>query len=499
MSESRVGRFVLVRPVRKGGLGLLSIAWDTEKLQLVALKRAGGKLGDAAARFAEERQLTQRLSHVNLVRALDAGDHDGVGWLELELVDGQDLESLLDRARKYDQRLPLPVAGAIVRQVLAALEYAHAQSVVHRDVSPRNVMVGYNGVVHLVDFGLALSEVKSTRTLPGIAPGTAGFLAPEQRLGKPEAASDLYAVGALFWFALTGAPFFGEGEEANTKEQFRNRLSGLAGDLPPLLGTFLWRTLQKSPSERYASAREMGAALEEALGTPLAPQAAVGALVANLFPVEKKMAADEAAGCRTRYSPRSTLVMERNPPPRRRWPLWVGGGAALLLLGEVGWIFYLRLQPPPLSPEIAFEPATPKKPVVTPLTMPAAPVEPAMVHVKPSHPAARTPHPWTPSPSMPAEAAPSAPSSPAHIEAARTLVGRAETKLHEGDYSAAIALSSQAIALGADENAYIVRGVALLRSSGGAADAARDFQRVLAIDPGNATAQAALKSIQEHK
>src|SRR5262249_19410496 len=160
-------------------------------------------------------------------------------------------ESLLERARKFDQRLPLPVVGAIVGQVLAALEVLHCEGVVHRDVSPRNVMVGWDGVVRLVDYGLALAPDMTRHTLPGTGPGTVGFLAPEQRSGKAEPASDLYATGALLWFALTGTPAFGDGEDGNSKEPFRRRLVGLAGDLPPSLVTFLWRALQKSPTQRF--------------------------------------------------------------------------------------------------------------------------------------------------------------------------------------------------------------------------------------------------------
>src|SRR5207253_11163404 len=119
VSEARFGRFILIRPVRKGGLGVMSLAWDEEQSRVVALKRARG--GDA--RFADEIQVTLRLQHAHLARALESGEVAGNAWLGLEWLEGQDLESLLERARKLDQRLPLPIAGAIVRGVLAALEY----------------------------------------------------------------------------------------------------------------------------------------------------------------------------------------------------------------------------------------------------------------------------------------------------------------------------------------------------------------------------------------
>jgi serine/threonine-protein kinase len=493
VSEDRFDRFILLRPIRKGGLGLLSLAWDEAKSKVVALKRSGSKSGDAAARFADEIQLSKRLQHANLVRTIDSGDADGVAWLALEWLEGQDLDALLERARKFDQRVPLPIAGAIVRQVLAALEYAHGHGVVHRDVSPRNVMIGYDGRVRLVDYGLALSQVKSTRTLPGVAPGTVGFLAPEQRQGKSEPASDLYAVGALLWFALTGAPFFGDGEDGNSKEPFRHRLHGLAGDLPPGLVTFLWRALQKSPTQRFEGAREMGRELEAAMGTPLAPEAAVGGFLTQLFPVEKRLAEDELVAIQQRFmpSPRTTMVVDRAPPAKRRTLLWIAAIAGVLVIGEVAWLLVWRSPPPPPPP--------PPKVVVTP--PPPPPIQPPGIVEEPlppptykaPRPSARTPRPVAPPPPLVAPAAPAA-----RIEAARTKVGLAEVKLREADYAGAIALAGEAIQLGAGADAYLVRGYAALRA-GRAADAERDFQHVLERDPQNPAARSGLKSAQEQK
>jgi serine/threonine-protein kinase len=490
VTEERFEHFLIVRQIRKGGLGQLSLAWDETSSRVVALKRAGAKNGDAARRFRDEVQLTKKLSHAHLVRAVEAGED----WLALEWLDGQDLESILERARKFDQRMPLPIAGAIAHQVLSALEYAHSHGVVHRDVSPRNVMIGYDGKAKLIDYGLALSEATPRHTLPGVAPGTVGFLAPEQRAGSPVAASDLYSAGALMWFMLTGAPFFGDGEDGNSKDPLRDRLRSMAGDLPPSLTTFLWHALQKSPTQRFGSAREMSAALELATGTPHAPEAAVGAFAAALFPVEKKLAAEEIVTIRSRFQPaRSTMVIDRAPPSKRKMLVAIASIASMLVIGETIWLLHMRAQPLPPPPKIALPieekkpPPVEEKPVAPPIAPPPVALPPQ--HLHPQHPVARAPKPMTP---------PQAPPAPPRIEAARTKVGLAEVKLREADYAGAIALATEAISLGADENAYVVRGFAGLRA-GHAADAERDFQHVLQRDPGNAAARAGLKTAQEHK
>jgi serine/threonine-protein kinase len=488
--EERFEHFVVVRQIRKGGLGQLSLAWDDKQSRIVALKRSGARAGDAAARFRDEVQLTKKLTHPHLSRAVDAGED----WLALEWLEGQDLESILERARKFDQRVPLPIAGAILHQVLSALEYVHGSGVVHRDVSPRNVMMGYDGRAKLIDYGLALAAAQPRHTLPGVAPGTVGFLAPEQRSGKPVAASDLYSAGALLWFSVTGAPFFGDGEDGNSKEPFRDRLRSMAGDLPPSLVTFLWHALQKSPTQRFESAREMSKALELAIGTPHAPDAAVGAFVAALFPVEKRLADEEIVTIRSRFQPtRSTVVMDRAPPSKRRWLVAIAALAAMLVIGEVIWLLHLRATPLPPPPKVvnALPPPVEEKPVEKVVAPPpVAPIEAPRPVARTPKPIARTAKPAPPAPVLP----PPAP----RIEAARTKVGLAEVKLREADYPGAIALATEAIGLGADENAYVVRGFAELRA-GHTADAERDFQHVLERDPGNGAARAGLKTAQERK
>jgi serine/threonine-protein kinase len=225
----RFGKYVLVRRFRKGGMGALSLAFNTENARQVVIKRLPpGSSEDAATRFREEIKLSLALSHPNLARAIETDAIDGVQYLALEYIAGQDLEALLDRSRRFGQRMPHAIAASIIRQMCSAFEYAHAQAgFVHRDVSPSNIMVGYDGTARLIDYGAALSDWKTSKTIPGMVLGTVGYLSPEQRQGRPaDARSDLFSLGAILWFLLTGLPYYSEGEDGNSAGRQRRRRPG---------------------------------------------------------------------------------------------------------------------------------------------------------------------------------------------------------------------------------------------------------------------------------
>jgi hypothetical protein len=220
----------------------------------------------------------------------------------------------------------------------------------------------------------------------------------------------------------------------------------------------------------------MGAQLAEAVGAPLAP---VGGWVTQLFPVEQKLAADEIAAIRQRFdaptAPRATV-----PPKKRRPLVWAAAMAALLVAFEVTWILTRKPEarlPPVAAKPVAPPPVVADEPLPTPIDPLRQVVDVAELQVKkpPAHHPAREPRPLT-----------------LHSEAARTKVGLAELKLREADYSAAIALASEAIQIGGGEDAYLVRAFAELRS-GRKADAARDFHHVLSRDPNNAAARSGLE------
>ena len=211
--------YQLIEPIGEGGMGLVFRAMHRRLKKEVALKivrrtRRGG--AEAAARFAQEIEATGRLSHPNIVAALDAGEQDGVHYLVMELVDG------VDARRKIQEQGPILVeeAADIIRQASIGLGVAHAAGFVHRDIKPSNLMIGNDGRVRVLDFGLAsLSEFvpatnpsetqtkSSELTRTGQEIGTPLYMSPEQRSGqKVLAPTDVYSLGSTLHYLLTGEP-----------------------------------------------------------------------------------------------------------------------------------------------------------------------------------------------------------------------------------------------------------------------------------------------------
>lgn len=529
----RFGKYVLVRPLRKGGMGVLAVAVDSETGRLVVVKRVANK--DDLDRFREEIQLSRELTHPNLVQFVEAGQIEGVDYLALELLAGQDLDLLVERAGRLGKRVTVPLAAAIVRQVCSALEYAHGRGIgfVHRDVKPGNVVACYDGSVKLIDHGGALSVHKRSKTQVGHAFGTVGYWAPEQKNGQPATErSDLYSAAAVFHFLLTGLPCYGEGETNDSKEVLAGRIKPLAGELPRPVLTWLWRALQSNPTRRFESAAEMARALEAA--TEIATAAELGAFVSHLFTVERQRDDEELDEWRKRYgaapartvektavmrtvdpSPavnRSTMMIDQ--PARSRGPLVAvaGGAAALVIFGALWWWSHRAQapQPPATTPPIATAPQAP-------VPAPPAPVEPVPPPVAPVEPVA---------PAPPTHSTPKHPGSSAalkRVQEARALIKRdkndtarqllaelendpevrgpvkatlAELAYAEGEYERAIALASQAVRLGVRVEALQVRAMAELKT-GRAARAAQDFGQVLAIDPKNEDAREGQRIAQQ--
>ena len=288
---SQFGRYLLLRTIQSGGMGVVSLAYDSIRKDIVVIKRlseARRNEAEAATRFRDEIDVAFRLKHRNLVKAVDWGNVDGEPYLSVEWVAGQDVRATIQRAAHLGNFVPTSVAASIVCGVCDALEYAHPRiGFVHRDVSPGNVMIGYDGVIRLVDYGIALSEVKTHQTAIGVVAGTSGFLSPEQLQGSPaDARSDLYALGAVLWNLLTGAPLVGRGEDEASKQALCERFARFRDDVPAGLGLLLWKTLHRDPACRFASASDMRGALEEIVQP--AGQQEVAEYLGAIFGIEKR-------------------------------------------------------------------------------------------------------------------------------------------------------------------------------------------------------------------
>ncbi len=269
-------RYRIVSLTGKGGMGEVYRADDLKLEQTVALKFLPQALaldGAALARFHREVRTARQISHPNVCRVFDIGEADGVPFLTMEYVDGEDLASLLRRIG----HLPPDKATEIARQICAGLAAAHEFGVIHRDLKPSNVMLDGRGKARVTDFGLAAAagEFRPEESRAG----TPAYMAPEQLAGKEATVrSDLYALGLVLYEVFTGKRAFEAStlaEMARLHEQATpTSPSALIKDLDPIIERVILRCLEKDPAKRPASALQVAAALPG--GDPLAAALAAG-------------------------------------------------------------------------------------------------------------------------------------------------------------------------------------------------------------------------------
>jgi serine/threonine protein kinase len=514
--DERFGRFVVVRALRKGGMGQLAMAFDPVSQQMVLLKRLPpNSAEDARTRFLDEIKLTTSLSHPNLVRAVDSGTIDGRDFLACEWIGGCDLERLLEATSRYDMQIPTAIVVGIFVQILDGLGAMHAANSLHRDVVPANVMLDYDGHAHLIDYGISTFEGRRAATQVGIVPGTLGFMAPELEDGqKASVASDLYGAAASLWFALTGLRMdHSKGSHALLAQLKQRRHEGMSPDLV----TFLGRNLHRRPSERCVTAAEASLLLCAACA-PAEPET-IAEFIGSLFAGERSLLAQNLADLRARY-PMEAPATVSEPPTLPRIPTRKGDTLALdrpianrrpLLLVLLALVVALPLlgiaiwratrtptpivhpiptppTPPPIEP-----PALPEPKVEAPSPLPEHPVEPAQVK-------ASVPKPPTLSTAQRKRLAEAAHlTGMGRVRAAealyteladdpaakpQALTGLARIAYKGGQYSDAVSFSSKAIAAGAGPDALMVRAAAHL-SLRDARRAEADFAKVLALQPTN--------------
>lgn len=269
MSANKLGRYELIRVLGKGAMGLVFEGRDPNLDRLVAIKTirveslSPTELNDYEFRFRTEARSAARLQHPNIVSVYDS-DRDGdIAYLVMEHVQGDDLKHHLDRGARYTLDESLRMVG----DVLSALEYAHQQGVIHRDVKPANLLMEASGRVKLTDFGVARMQDSGdhTRTKGSIV-GTLKYMSPEQVQGLAiDARADLFSAAVVLYQLLTGyRPFNGENDFA-VIHQIIDSLpaapSRLNPQLPPALDAVMVKALAKSRDQRYATAREFADAL----------------------------------------------------------------------------------------------------------------------------------------------------------------------------------------------------------------------------------------------
>jgi hypothetical protein len=270
MGDERVlGKYRLLELLGKGGFSKVHRAQHTSLGNEVALKILNPTLAQDetfARRFRREARRTVMLDHPNIVRVLDLDEVDGQLFIAMEYVPSQDLHELLNRK----ELMPLEQVVSIVRQLGAALDYAHGWGLVHRDVKPGNVLVREDGVVKLTDFGLVKAAEGSRLTRTGTTLGTPAYMSPEQTRGSTvDARADLYALGVMAYEFVTGrVPFEGDTPvsvaymHVHETPPLPSTISSRAeGPIEPVL----IKALAKDPAERYQTGRALSDALAAAV------------------------------------------------------------------------------------------------------------------------------------------------------------------------------------------------------------------------------------------
>ncbi|HYH27306.1 MAG TPA: protein kinase [Actinomycetota bacterium] len=310
----------------RGGMATVYSATDTVLERPVAVKVLDGKFsGDAefVERFRREARASAALNHPNIVSVFDTGSDDGMHFIVMELVPGRTLASHL--AEKGT--LPPERAAAIASSVARALEAAHAQQLVHRDIKPGNVLLTDEGQVKVTDFGIARAASGTSITLTGAVLGTASYLSPEQAQGREvDGRSDIYSLGCVLYEMLTGKPpFSGPSPVAVATQHVSEEPdppSAIQGELPPALERVVMRAMAKDPSDRFTTAAEMVAALD-------------GAVTGEVTQGLPAVAGDEPT--QALYRPERTAVLPvaagASPARDRTWVPWVLAALGLGLLG----------------------------------------------------------------------------------------------------------------------------------------------------------------------
>ena len=277
----KFGKYHLLAPLAQGGMGALYLAvtGDRGLERMMVIKTVLPHLADAeyVARFRDEAKVVVKLSHGNLIPVFDAGLVGGELFLAMDFVEGRDLRAVWNRCAKKQVAFPIDVAVYIVKELCRGLAYAHSfpdLNLVHRDISPPNVLVSYSGEVKLTDFGLASSTLKLEKTAPGIIYGKVAYMSPEQARGeKLDGRSDMYATGIVLWELLTGRQLFPPGKDqpqdllARAKNPEPMRPSKRAPRVPIELDEICLRALAAAKDDRYKDCDEMRMALQQWLST----------------------------------------------------------------------------------------------------------------------------------------------------------------------------------------------------------------------------------------
>ena len=452
-----LGDYVVLDKLGAGGMGTVYKATQRSTGQTVALKVLSTiRSPDSAKRFQRESQMAARLNHPNIVRASEATVFNQQHYFVMEYVEGVDLSNYL---RKHG---PLPWQQAVqcIVQAARALEYAHSQGVIHRDIKPGNLFLTRDGVIKILDMGLARlneaadvmnGEAHGGLTQTGQVMGTVDYMAPEQALHAKhaDARADIYGLGCSLYRLIAGElPFQGESAVEKIlahREQPIPYLRAVKSDVPPSLDAVVQRMLAKRPDDRFQTMRELADALENVTSVPATSTPIALPVAVSYAPVSS--AAWSPAPAFTESASNVTAIHSQRS--RRYAPLIYSAAAVIVAVGAGMATFQwarqresqvaeqpAKVAPPMVSPaqaSLTSKSSSPPPATIIGLPKPKPPIVASVKVAAPNPPSATAPQP-APARSAPvatvAAAKATSPSPVATSSPARPVIDPAEAALH---------------------------------------------------------------------
>ena len=305
---TKFGKFLLLDKIATGGMAEIFMAQTVgpggfEKI--VALNRILPNLSsnqEFISMFIDEAKVTSQLTHGNIVQIYEFGEIDQNYYLSMEFVDGKNLRQILARAEEIKRILPLEHVVYIVNKICEGLDYAHrfrdkrereALQIVHRDISPQNILLSYEGEVKLIDFGIAKTRSQDGKTKSGVLKGKFGYMSPEQASGTPiDQRTDIFSTGIILFEMLTHQRLFASNNDLATLKKIQEAKipapSLFNPDIPFELEEIVLKALSKDPNKRYQTAHQFHRDLSKFLHTlnPDFTSSHVASFVRSLFALE---------------------------------------------------------------------------------------------------------------------------------------------------------------------------------------------------------------------
>ncbi len=274
------GKYLLLERLNVGGMAEVFVAkaFGVEGFErILAIKKILPTMAEDAefiTMFIDEARISVQLNHANVVHIHELGKHDDAYYIAMEYVSGKDLRSLLERFRRRKEIMPTAMAVFVATKICEGLDYAHRKKdargqdlhIIHRDVSPQNILLSYEGEVKIIDFGIAKAANRSQKTQAGILKGKFGYMSPEQVRGLPiDRRSDVFAVGVIIYEMLTGEKLFVGESDFSTLEKVRNADVPLPRQFNPNIPAGLERVVMKSLAREAEDRYQWGSDLQEDL------------------------------------------------------------------------------------------------------------------------------------------------------------------------------------------------------------------------------------------